>query len=112
MHYLLLAAAIVTEVIGTLALKASQGFTQLAPTVLVIAGYAASFVLLSQVLKLGIPLGTVYAIWASAGIALVAVAGAILFNEPMTPRAILGIAFIIGGVILVETGHATSGPPR
>jgi len=105
MQYLLLSVAIVAEVVGTLALKASAGFTRMTPSLLVIAGYATAFVLLAQVLKLGMPIGTAYAIWASIGIALVAVGGTLFFGETLTARAIIGIGVIIAGVMLVETGH-------
>lgn len=111
MQYLLLSAAIVAEVVGTLSLKASAGFTRMSPSLLVAAGYATAFVLLAQVLKLGMPIGTAYAIWASIGIALVAVAGHFIFNETLTARAIIGIGLIIAGVVLVETGR-WSPPPH
>jgi len=105
MTLLLLACAIAAEVVGTLALKASDGFTRLGPSILVLLGYAAAFVLLSQVLKLGMPVGTAYAIWASLGIVLVAVAGHFIFAEALTPRAMAGIGLIVVGVVLVEVGH-------
>jgi small multidrug resistance pump len=105
MTLLLLACAIAAEVIGTLALKAADGFTRLYPSILVVLGYGAAFVLLSQVLKLGMPVGTAYAIWASLGVVLVAVAGHFIFGEVLTARAMAGIGLIIVGVILVEVGH-------
>jgi small multidrug resistance pump len=105
MNYLLLACAIVAEVIGTIALKASDGFTRLAPSILVVVGYGAAFVLMAQLLKFGMPVGTVYAIWASTGIALVAVAGFFLFGEALSGKSLAGIALIIAGVVLVEAGH-------
>jgi multidrug transporter EmrE-like cation transporter len=105
MTLLLLACAIAAEVIGTLALKAADGFTRLYPSLLVLAGYGAAFVLLSLVLKLGMPVGTAYAIWASLGVVLVAVAGHLIFDEVLTAKAVLGIGLIVAGVILVEVGH-------
>ena len=104
-QYLLLAAAIIAEVIGTLALKASEGFTRAIPSFVVAAGYVAAFVALSQVLKSGMPVGAAYAIWASTGVALVAIAGNVLFGETLSARAVVGIGLIIVGVLLVETGH-------
>jgi len=104
-HYLLLAAAIIAEVIGTLSLKASEGFTRLLPSIVVAVGYAVAFVLLSQVLKLGMPVGTAYAIWSSVGVAVVAIAGSVLFGEALGTRTVVGISLIIVGVLLVETGH-------
>jgi small multidrug resistance pump len=105
MALVLLACAIVAEVIGTLALKAADGFTRLYPSIVVVLGYRAAFLLLSLVLKLGMPVGTAYAIWASLGIVLVAVAGHFIFGELLTARIGLGIGLIIIGVILVEVGH-------
>ena len=105
MTLFLLACAIVAEVIGTLALKAADGFTRLYPSIIVVLGYAAAFLLLSLVLKLGMPVGTAYAIWASLGIVLVAVAGYFIFGEVLSARAMTGIALIIVGVLLVEVGH-------
>jgi multidrug transporter EmrE-like cation transporter len=105
MTLLLLACAIAAEVIGTLALKAADGFTRLYPSLLVLVGYGAAFVLLSLVLKLGMPVGTAYAIWASLGVVLVAVAGHLIFDEVLTAKAVLGIGLIVAGVILVEVGH-------
>jgi small multidrug resistance pump len=101
-QYLLLAGAILTEVIGTLALKASAGLTRLTPSMVVLLGYGAAFLLLSQVLKLGMPVGTAYAIWASVGVATVAVAGHVLFAEALGLQAMIGIGLIIAGVTLVE----------
>jgi small multidrug resistance pump len=105
MALVLLACAIVAEVIGTLALKAADGFTRLYPSIVVVLGYGAAFLLLSLVLKLGMPVGTAYAIWASLGIVLVAVAGYFIFGEVLSARAMAGIGLIIIGVILVEVGH-------
>ncbi len=104
-HYLLLACAIVAEVIGTLALKMSDGFTRFVPSVVVVIGYGTAFVLMAQILKFGMPIGMVYAIWASVGIALVAVAGHFLFGDHLTGRTLAGIGLIIAGVVLVESGH-------
>ena len=104
-HYLLLACAIIAEVIGTLALKASDGFTRPLPSIIVVFGYGIAFVLMAQILKFGMPIGMVYAIWASVGIALVAVAGHYLFGDELSGRGLIGIGLIIAGVALVESGH-------
>ena len=66
MHYLYLAIAIVSEVVGTMSLKASEGFTRLAPSVVVVVGYASAFYFLSLCLE-RLSIGTAYAIWAGAG---------------------------------------------
>ena len=74
--YTILALAIIAEVIATSAMKASEGFTRITPSVLVVTGYAVAFYLLSLVLN-RIPVGVAYAIWAGGGIVLVAVAAQI-----------------------------------
>ena len=99
----LLAGAILTEVAGTLALRASEGFSKLVPSLIVVAGYIVSFVLLAIVLDRGLPVGVAYAIWAGIGVALVAILGKFLFDDPLTALSALGIALIIAGVVLVES---------
>ena len=99
--WVLLVAAIATEVVGTLALRGSNGFTQLVPSLITVVGYVASFVLLAIVLK-SLPVGIVYAIWSAIGIALVAVLGKLIFNDPVPPLAVAGMVLIVGGVILVS----------
>ncbi len=103
--WVLLGAAIATEVVGTLALRGSNGFTQLGPSIITVVGYVASFVLLAVVLK-SLPVGIVYAIWSAIGIALVAVLGKLSFKDPVPPLAISGMVLIIGGVLLVSASGA------
>ncbi|GAA2815655.1 multidrug efflux SMR transporter [Saccharopolyspora taberi] len=106
MAYLVLAVAILSEVIATVSLKLSEGFSKPLPSVLVVVGYLAAFTALGAVLKLGLPVGVVYAIWAGAGVALVAVIGAVFLGESVTAVQIGGIALIIGGVVALELGGA------
>ena len=103
--WVLLVAAIATEVVGTLALRGSNGFTQLVPSTITVVGYVASFALLAIVLK-SLPVGIVYAIWSAIGIALVAVLGKLIFNDPVPPLAVAGMVLIVGGVILVSASGA------
>jgi small multidrug resistance pump len=98
--WVLLAGAIATEVVGTLALRGSDGFTRLVPSVITVVGYVASFFLLAIVLKT-LPVGVVYAIWSAVGIALVAILGKVIYNDPVPPLAIFGMVLIVGGVGLV-----------
>jgi small multidrug resistance pump len=100
----LLGAAIVSEVIGTLSLRASDGFSRPLPSLVVVVCYGAAFYFLAKVLQAGFSVGLAYAIWAAVGVALVAVFGWIVFGESLTPLAILGIGFVIVGVVLIETG--------
>jgi small multidrug resistance pump len=97
----LLFGAIVCELIGTSALKATDGFTRLLPTLLVIAGYGASFYLMSLSLRT-IPLGIAYAIWSGLGTAAIAVIGVIVWREQLNTAGVMGIVLIIIGVILLN----------
>jgi small multidrug resistance pump len=103
--WVLLVAAIATEVVGTLALRASDGLSRGVPTIIVIVGYLASFGLLAVVLKT-MPVGIVYAIWSAVGVALVAVLGKVLFDDPVPPLAMVGMVLIVGGVALVSLAGA------
>ena len=101
MPYLFLSAAIVSEVIATTALKASAEFTKPVPSIVVVVGYAISFYLLTQVLR-SLPVGVTYAIWAGMGIFLIAVIGAIYYKEIPDLAAIIGMALIIAGVVVLQ----------
>jgi len=101
MGYWYLTIAIVAEVLATSALKESQGFSKLVPSLLVIAGYGASFYFLSLVLQT-IPVGVAYALWAGLGIVLITIVGAVMFGQKMDLPAILGIALIISGVVVLR----------
>ncbi|MDT8910594.1 multidrug efflux SMR transporter [Amycolatopsis sp. PS_44_ISF1] len=102
--YLYLALAIAAEVTATVSLRLSEGFSRLGPSVLVVIGYGVAFYGLSQVLKLGLPIGVAYAIWAAAGVALVAIIGVLVFKEPFNLAIAAGLVLVIGGVVLIEAG--------
>jgi small multidrug resistance pump len=101
MGYLYLAIAIVAEVVGTSALKASDGFTKPIPATLVVLGYGVAFYFLSLVLK-AIPVGVAYAIWSGVGIALISIIGVFAFNQKLDLPAILGVALIVAGVAVLN----------
>jgi small multidrug resistance pump len=102
-----LTGAILFEVVATLALRASEGLRKRIWIVPVTVGYLASFYLLWLTLRLGMHVGIAYGVWTACGVALVAVAAKILFEEPLTWLMALGIALIIGGVLTIEmTGAA------
>lgn len=109
-NWLILAVAIVLEVAATLALRAA--IDQPWWAILTVAGYAGAFVALSLLLRLGAKIGIVYGIWAASGVVLTAITAAILFGEPLTLTIGIGIALVIGGVLLVETGHARPSTAR
>ncbi|WP_068305074.1 multidrug efflux SMR transporter [Pararhodobacter sp. CCB-MM2] len=101
MHWVYLLTAIFFETIGTTALKASEGFTKLGPSALVVVSYAASFWLLAMVLKI-IPVGIAYAIWSGAGICLIAGIGYVAFGQRLDLPAIAGIALIMLGILVIN----------
>lgn len=106
MAYVVLAVAILSEVVGTVSLKFIDGLSRPLPLVLVILGYGSAFVALASVLKMGLPVSVAYAIWSGAGVALVALIGVTFLNESITPLQVGGIALIIGGVAALELGGA------
>jgi small multidrug resistance pump len=101
MPYLYLVLAIVAEVVGTMALKASEGFTRLVPSLIMVAGYAVSFYLFSLVVK-SMPVGVTYAVWAGLGIVLVTVAGAVLYKQVPDLAAVVGMVLIVAGVVIIN----------
>ena len=109
MTYIYFAAAIISEVIATSALKASEQFTKLIPSLIVIVGYCLSFYLVTLVLKT-IPVGITYAIWAGVGIVLVALDGAILYKQIPDVPAVIGMGFIIAGVVIINVYSKTFVP--
>ncbi|MFK4225637.1 DMT family transporter [Streptomyces sp. NPDC019890] len=105
MGYGLLAAAIAAEVAGTTAMKYSEGFTRLWPSLLTVAGYVLAFSLLAQTLKT-LSVGTAYAIWAGAGTAAIAAIGMVFMGESTSLAKITGIALVIAGVVVLNMGGA------
>jgi small multidrug resistance pump len=98
----LLFAAISAEVAATLSLRASQDHS--AWLIVVVAGYVCSFLLLTMVLRAGMPVGVAYGIWGALGTAATAVLAAAIFGDPFTWPIAAGIGLIIAGVLLVEFG--------
>lgn len=96
-----LCIAIIAEVIATSALKSSQSFTRLGPSLIVISGYSAAFYFLAFALRT-IPIGIAYAIWAGAGITIITVIGALAFKQMPDTAAIIGIGLIVAGVIVIN----------
>jgi small multidrug resistance pump len=105
MAYWFLAAAILAEVVGTTALKFSDGFTRLGPSTVTVVGYLISFVLLAQTLKT-VPVGTAYAIWSAAGTALIVAIGIVFLDERATVARLGGIALVIIGVVILQIAEA------
>ena len=101
MQWLFLFIAIISEVIGTSALKASEGFSRLWPSVIVVAGYGSAFYCLSLTLQT-IPIAVAYAIWSGAGITLIALIAAFVYGQSLDFPAIVGIALIVAGVVVLN----------
>lgn len=100
-HWLFLGTAIISEVIATSALKASDGFSRPWPSIIVVIGYAISFYLLALTLKT-IPVGIAYAIWSGLGIVLISLLGVVLFGQKLDLPAVIGMGLIIAGVIVMN----------
>lgn len=103
MAWLLLAGAVLSEVAGTVAMRAAATGRR-AWYAAVLTAYLAAFGLLSLALRAGMALGLAYGAWAATGVALTALASRLLFREPVTPLMGGGMALIAGGVLLVELG--------
>ncbi|MDA3021412.1 MAG: multidrug efflux SMR transporter [Actinomycetota bacterium] len=106
MPYLLLLPAISSEVIGTLSLKASDGFTRLWPSVVVVVGYGLAFTLLAQTLK-SLGVGPTYATWSALGTVGAALGGWLIFGEKMSPLSIGGMGIVIAGIVIMQWGSVT-----
>ena len=108
MAYLYLAIAIVAEVIATSALKASNEFTRLVPSMVVVAGYAVAFYFMTLVIRT-IPLGITYAIWSGLGIVLIAAVGFFYYRQSLDLAAIIGMGLIVSGVVVINVFSNTAG---
>lgn len=108
--YAVLFAAIVFEVVGTSALLASNQFTRIGPSALVVACYSAALVLISITFRT-IPMGIVYAIWSGLGMVMIVGVGWIGFGQRLDQPAVFGIALILAGVVVLNlfSGSLTSG---
>lgn len=100
-HYLYLLASVIAEAVGYSALNASAQFSKLWPTLLVIAGFAGSFYFLTLALKT-LPLGITYALASGLGIVVVALAGVFIFGQRLDLAAVVGLALIIAGMVVIN----------
>jgi multidrug transporter EmrE-like cation transporter len=107
--WLLLAIAIAAEVVGTSALKASEGFSRLAPSVVVVLGYAVAFYCLSLVLRT-IPVGVAYAIWSGLGIVLITLVAWVVYDQTIDLAAALGMGLIVAGVVVLNVFSGSAKP--
>jgi small multidrug resistance pump len=93
--------AILSEVIATIALKFSEGFTKVVPAIIVVLGYGLSFYLLAISLRV-LPIGLAYAIWSGVGIVLTVIAGAIIWHERLDWARVAGMALILAGILVIN----------
>jgi len=107
-HYIYLLIAVAAETVGTSALQASQQFSRLGPSILVVLGYALAFYFMSLTLRT-MPVGIVYAIWSGLGIVLIALIGLVVFGQRLDLPAILGMGMILAGILVIHlfSGSAT-----
>lgn len=101
MAYFYMVVAILSEIFATTMLKETAGFTVIVPSILTIIGYVVSFYMLSLCIQT-IPTGVIYAIWSGAGIVGIAILGWIIHKQSLDLPAILGIAFILIGVLVIK----------
>ncbi len=99
-HWVYLGIAILSEVVGTSALKLADGFRRPVPTAVVIVAYGIAFWCLSLTLRT-MPVGIAYAVWSGIGIALIALIGWVFLKQPLDVPAIAGIALIAAGAVLL-----------
>jgi small multidrug resistance pump len=104
--WLFLALAIGAEVTATLSLKASEGFSKLGPSIVVVVGYVTAFVLLGLTIR-ELPIGLAYALWAGLGTVGATVGGLVFFGERLPSLVIAGIAVVVVGVVMITLGRAT-----
>jgi small multidrug resistance pump len=100
-QWMYLAIAIAAEVVGTSFLRASEGFTKLVPSLMVVAGYGLAFFFLSLTLE-KIPVGIAYAVWSGAGVTLIAAIGWLFLGQKLDAAAILGMGLIVAGVVVLN----------
>ena len=101
MKWVYLLLAIVSEVVATSALKSSESFSRVWPSVLTVVGYGVAFYLLSLTLR-ELPVGIAYAIWSGVGIVLVSLAAVVLFGQKLDLPALIGMGLIVAGVIVIN----------
>jgi|TARA_B110000977_G_C10724070_1_gene356363 small multidrug resistance pump len=99
--WLLLLLAVVCEVVGTSAIKYSDGFTKIVPSIVVFIGFGVAFYILSITLKV-IPIGMAYAVWSGLGIVLISIIGHFVFQQRLDAPAFVGVSFILIGVIIMQ----------
>ncbi|MEZ2721309.1 multidrug efflux SMR transporter [Paenalcaligenes hominis] len=107
MSWIYLSIAIFAEIIATTALKKAEGFSVLVPSIVTVSGYAIAFYFLSLSLK-DIPVGVAYAVWSGIGIVAISIIGLVLFKQRLDAAAMIGVGFIVVGVLILNIFSKTS----
>lgn len=94
--YLIIAG--IFEITWAIGLKYTQGFTQLWPSLVTIAGLIASFAFLAKA-AVTLPIGTAYAVWTGIGAAGTLILGIILFHEPLHASRLFFLGLLLVGII-------------
>lgn len=100
-HWLAIAIAIAAEVSATTALKASNEFTRLWPSLIVVAGYGTAFYFMTISMRV-LPVGIMYAIWSGCGIILISILGWLVYRQSLDAPAMIGMGLIITGVVVIN----------
>ncbi|NYT64129.1 multidrug efflux SMR transporter [Alcaligenaceae bacterium] len=108
MSWIYLAVAIAAEIVATTALKASDGFTRLYPSLLTVVGYSLSFYCLAIALRV-IPVGVAYAVWSGVGIVAISLIGYLLFKQALDTAGLIGIGLIVAGVVVLNVFSKAGG---
>lgn len=106
--YIYLAIAIFAEVIATASMKSVKGLSTPLPLMLMVCGYILAFWMLTLVVRT-IPIGIAYAIWAGMGIVMISVAALVIYGQKLDTPAMLGMAMIVGGVVVIQLFSKTTG---
>ncbi len=104
--WLMLGCAILTEVVATVALKSSDGFSRLIPSGVVVVGYLVSFVLLAKLLTRDMNLGVVYAVWSAVGLSLIVLVDVVWFGERLSGLQVAGLVLVVAGISTLQLGAA------
>jgi len=107
MPYFILMLAVLAETIGTTALQASQQFSRPLPSIIVVVAYGAAFYLLAIALRT-FPVGVAYAMWSGMGIVFIAIIGFAVFGQTLDMAAIIGIALIMSGILVINLFSGTA----
>ena len=101
---LFMLGSVLTQGLCLAGTRASEGLRHRPWTAVALAGMAASVVLMSRALVLGVPLAVAYGLWSGSGIALAAGTGAVVFHDRLTRVHLVGLALVLAGVLLVYAG--------